>query len=989
MDTVTAMARGEIIDRGEDGISEHGFVYDSNAVISANAQRLQLGSRDVTGSYESPLTNLRPHTRYYVNTFLMNGSETTYGDPVSFFTAMNLPEVKTEAFANITDSTVTVNGEVVADGGAAVYARGFCWGTFPQPSLFNDHIVNGSGTGKFYGSLNQLKKDSTYFVRAYASNNAGTAYGNELIFKAGQAQSSPTVITAEITAIAQTTAVSGGEVISDGGTPVTERGVCWSATPYPTIGNSTTADGNGTGSYPSSIGGLTANTTYYLRAYATNATGTSYGEEKTFKTLADPVVPTVITASVTQITTTTAQSGGTVLESGGASVGARGVCWATTPNPTIANSKTTDGEGVGSFTSAVFGLTANTGYYLRAYATNSVGTGYGNEINFTAGQTITTPTIITAEVVNIAQTTATCGGNVTSDGGADVTIRGVCWSTSPNPTTASSTTNNGGGTGGYHSAMAGMAANTHYYVRAYATNSAGTSYGNQREFSTLQEATTPAVTTAPVTNVTNATAQSGGTVTNDGGATVTARGVCWSTGTNPTVADPHTSDGTGTGGFVSQITGLQPNTFYRVRAYATNSAGTAYGNQQTFSTLENPVLPTVSTAQAMNITATTATTGGTINSDGGSTVTARGVCYSTTSTPTLANPHTTDGSGMGTFVSNLASLTPNTTYYIRAYATNGVGTSYGNQIIITTLAAANLPSVLTTVASIIGQTTATCGGNVTSDGGATVTARGVCWSITANPTTANSHTTDGTGTGSFISNLTGLNPGTSYYYRAYATNSVGTAYGIETMLTTQTASTCGSSITINHVAGAVAPVTKSVTYGTVTNIPGEPSKCWITSNLGADHQATAVNDATEASAGWYWQFNRKQGYKHDGATRTPNTAWIGSISENSDWTSTNDPCNIELGITWRIPTYTEWYNVDNIGGWTTWNGPWDSGVKMHAAGFLNYGDGSLTVRGSYGYYWSSTQGDATTGWNLFFNNFYSIMNSNYKAYGFSTRCISD
>jgi len=81
---------------------------------------------------------------------------------------------------------------------------------------------------------------------------------------------------------------------------------------------------------------------------------------------------------------------------------------------------------------------------------------------------------------------------------------------------------------------------------------------------------------------------------------------------------------------------------------------------------------------------------------------------------------------------------------------------------------------------------------------------------------------------------------------------------------------CGNSITINHlVSGGVAPVDKTVTYGTVTNIPGETSKCWITSNLGADHQATAVDDATEASAGWYWEFNRKQGYKNDGSTVTP------------------------------------------------------------------------------------------------------------------------
>ena len=185
------------------------------------------------------------------------------------------------------------------------------------------------------------------------------------------------------------------------------------------------------------------------------------------------------------------------------------------------------------------------------------------------------------------------------------------------------------------------------------------------------------------------------------------------------------------------------------------------------------------------------------------------------------------------------------------------------------------------------------------------------------------------------------------------------------------------------------PGYETVTYGTVTNIPGEPSKCWITSNLGADHQATAVNDATEASAGWYWQFNRKQGYKHDGTTRTPNTTWITSINENSDWITANDPCTIELGTGWRIPTYTEWNNVDNTGGWTNWNGPWSSGLKLHAAGYLVNSDGSLSGRGSYGYYWSSTQYDATIGWLLCFNSGNSNMLNNNKAYGFSARCVRD
>jgi hypothetical protein len=183
-------------------------------------------------------------------------------------------------------------------------------------------------------------------------------------------------------------------------------------------------------------------------------------------------------------------------------------------------------------------------------------------------------------------------------------------------------------------------------------------------------------------------------------------------------------------------------------------------------------------------------------------------------------------------------------------------------------------------------------------------------------------------------------------------------------------------------------VNTDVTYGTATNISGEPTKCWITRNLGASRQATAATDNTEASAGWYWQFNRKQGYKHNGSTLTP--SWtITSISEDLDWQTANDPCNLELGTQWRIPTYTEWYNVDNTGGWTDWNGPWGSGLKLHAAGYLGYSNGSLSPRGSYGTYWSSTQHSFTNGWCLDFNTGYSVMNNYDKAYGHSVRCLRD
>jgi hypothetical protein len=202
-------------------------------------------------------------------------------------------------------------------------------------------------------------------------------------------------------------------------------------------------------------------------------------------------------------------------------------------------------------------------------------------------------------------------------------------------------------------------------------------------------------------------------------------------------------------------------------------------------------------------------------------------------------------------------------------------------------------------------------------------------------------------------------------------------------------SVCGMTMTINHIAGAVAPVAKTVTYGTVNGIPGELSKCWITSNLGADNQAAAVDDATEASAGWYWQFNRKQGYKHDGADRTPNSGWITTISENFDWQPSNDPCTLELGTGWRVPTAAEWNNVNTSGSWIDWDGPWGSALKMHAAGYLYGTNGALTGRGSNGTYWSGSQDDASYAGYLDFYFGGSYMNSNNKAFGFSIRCIRD
>ena len=214
----------------------------------------------------------------------------------------------------------------------------------------------------------------------------------------------PTVVTLPISQITETSAVAGGEVTSDGGAEVTARGVCWSLGSNPTIENEKTVEGGSVGSFQSSLSDLLQNTTYYVRAYAANSEGTSYGEEVSFTTLEiidddtddndnsdddtdeEEIVlelAVVTTLSVTDITETSAVAGGEVISDGGAEVTARGVCWSLSSNPTIENDKTVEGEGIGSFQSILSGLSQNTTYYVRAYATNSEGTAYGEEVTFT------------------------------------------------------------------------------------------------------------------------------------------------------------------------------------------------------------------------------------------------------------------------------------------------------------------------------------------------------------------------------------------------------------------------------------------------------------------------------------------------------------------------------------------------------------------------------------------------------------------------------
>ncbi len=603
-----------------------------------------------------------------------------------------------------------------------------------------------------------------------------------------------------------------------------------------------------------SISGLTYNKTYYWNVQAMgNGTSTqdstwaNSGTDWYFATANEVTIPTVSTKPVTSITQNSAVSGGNVLSDGGAAVTVRGICWSKSPNPTTADLKTTDGSGLGDFTSHITSLDAGTTYHVRAYATNSKGTAYGSNEVFTTAVETTLPTVSTDPVSSITQNSAVCGGNVTSDGGAAVTARGVCWSQAAYPTTDNSRTIDGSGLGSFTSNITGLNPGITYHVRAYATNSKGTAYGSNEVFTTAVETTLPTVSTDPLSSITPNSAVCGGNVTSDGGAAVTARGVCWSQSAYPTTDNSRTIDGSGLGSFTSNITGLNPGITYHVRAYATNSNGTAYGSDRVFTTAGEITLPTVSTNPVSSITQDSAVCGGNVTSDGGAAVTARGVCWSKAANPTIYHSKTDDGSGLGSFTSYITPLDRAVTYYVRAYATNSKGTSYGAQHAFTTSTSVTLPIVSTAPVSSITSTSAVCGGNVTSDGGAAVTARGVCWSQNRNPTVYHSKTINGSGVGSFTSNIQPLSSSTAYFVRAYATNNLGTAYGNEREFTTDTTERITVTIPNGGESWKVAS-THNITWSVTGNV--ENVKIEYSTDNGGSWRAITTTAANGGSYRW-------------------------------------------------------------------------------------------------------------------------------------------
>lgn len=496
----------------------------------------------------------------------------------------------------------------------------------------------------------------------------------------------------------------------------------------------------------------------------------------------------------------------------------------------------------------------------------------------------------------------------------------------------------------------------------------------------------PDLSTTVVTNITKASMTSGGNITSDGGATVTSRGIYWSTKLNPTSSDSMTNDGDGIGQFTSSITGLTANTVYHIRAYAINSIGTAYGADILFST--NSSFPEITTLPITEITSSTASSGGNISSDFGSIVTARGVVWSTNPNQTIDENKTYDGAETGSFISNMSGLNSATEYFVRAYATNSEGTGYGMTISFTTLG--QIPSCSTQPATNVQRTSATLNGTVDAHSMlTTVSFEYGTTTLYKNIVICTESPLSGNTTTNVSANVSELAEYITYHYRVKAVNSLGIVYG-EDMIFSK--------------GGKVSDY-EGNEYQTV--VIGNQE--WMRENL----RTTKYNDGTDiplaieniawsklTTPGYCWYNNDEASFK---------TAY-GAIYNNYAAYSDN-----LCPTGWHVPSSEEWVIlIDYLGGskvaggklkesgTANWNSPNTGATNMSGftglpGGVLGEWDGTWPFRGIHtqGNWWNSTKStdiNNTNNWvHLQYNNneSYIFGGSNAENVGMSVRCVRD
>jgi uncharacterized protein (TIGR02145 family) len=770
--TNSADVSGNIIDLGG-GATQHGHCYGKQPNLTTSNSKTELGVPKGSGGFTSQLKNLEAGTLYYVIAYISDGTTTAYGKEKSFTTeAASLPSVTTNAVSSITTTTATSGGEVTTDGGSPVTSRGVCWNTSTGPSISNSKTTDGSGSGSFSSSLTGLIAGTKYYIRAYATNVAGTTYGNEL----NLTTNAVTITVPGAPAIGTATAGNAQATVTF--TPPASNGGS-AITGYTVTSNPGSITGTGTAS-PITVTGLSNGTAYTFTVTATNAVGTGPSSAGS-----NSVTPSTVPGAPTIGTATAGNAQATVTFTAPSSNGGSAITgYTVTSNP---------GSITGTGTASpitVTGLTNGTAYTFTVTATNAVGTGpasaASNSVTPAAAATVPgAPTIGTATAGN-AQATVTFTPPASNGGSA---ITGYTVTSNPGNITALGA--------GSPITVTGLTNGTAYTFTVTATNAIGTGPASAASNSVTPAAAATVPGAPTIGTATAGNAQATVTFTppaSNGGSAITGYTV---------TSNPGNITAPGAGSSIT-VTGLTNGTAYTFTVTATNAIGTgpasAASNSVTPAAAATvPGAPIIGTATAGDGQATVTFTPPASN--GGSAITG----YTVTS-----SPGNITASGIGSPIT-VTGLTNGTSYTFTVTATNAIGTSPASAA-SNSVMPCKAPSVTTNTASDIGSTIATLSGTVNANGfSTTVTFE---WGLTTSYgsiATASQSPVSGSTNTAVSAGLTGLVPNTTYHYRVKAVSCQGTpVYGGDQYFTTSCISPNATTNAASGTGSATATLNGSV-----------------------------------------------------------------------------------------------------------------------------------------------------------------------------------